>query len=484
MSSKKTPYAVHWFRRDLRIAGNSAFNAALDAYGGRVLGVFFFDEKFLAREDFSHRRFAFFLKTLSELQEKLRGSGGDLLVLGGGPDEGFAQLFAELRKREEPLPEAVFFNRDYEPFARDRDERIRRRLLKTGIRVETHRDHLLFEPGEVLSGEGEYYQVFSPFARKWFALLNSARFKDRIENASSISKKKPSMQWSELLGGKSELQDRLSEFDKKNEPHVSIRIPDAGEKVAQKALKAFADKIDAYGKQRDYPAIAGTSRLSAYLKNGSLSVPQIIEHLGLSKRRFTDQGGAAVYLKELCWREFYYHVLFRWPEAEKESFREKYRSIQWRNDAKHFEAWKAGRTGYPIVDAGMRELNETGFMHNRVRMIVASFLTKHLLIDWRWGERYFMQQLLDGDLAPNNGGWQWAASTGCDPQPYFRIFNPVLQSKRFDSSGDYIRKYVPELREVNSKQIHMPKEEARPASYAAPIVQHEAARLLALKTYQ
>jgi deoxyribodipyrimidine photo-lyase len=220
-------------------------------------------------------------------------------------------------------------------------------------------------------------------------------------------------------------------------------------------------------------AVEGTSKMSLYLKNGTITVPQIIAAYELEFLKFKGDDGATKYLKELVWREFYYHVIWHWPNAEREAFIQKYRNLQWENDDKLFEAWKAGKTGYPIVDAAMRELLTTGWMHNRARMIVASFLTKDLLVDWRWGEKWFMNQLLDGDLAPNNGGWQWAASTGCDPQPYFRIFNPMLQSERFDAEGTYIRRYIPELKDVPTKEIHNPSSATRKRTgYPEPIVIH------------
>lgn len=479
------PYALHWFRRDLRVKGNVALNHARDEYSGRVLGVFFFDEKFLSRPDFSHRRFAFFIKTLRALKAELQERGGDLLVLDQGPEAGFESLLERIQKAGSALPKKVYFNRDYEPFARRRDQKITDFLEKRlHVSIETHRDHLILEPGECGRGEGEFYKVYSPFARRWFERLRSPEVRERIESASTESKRKFCLAWADVLGKRYAELDRLEIFENENSAHVDIPIPEAGERAARKALASFRGRILDYAKNRDYPELEGTSKLSIFFKNGSLSTAQAIETLDLSTHRFTDTSGMAIYLKELCWREFYYHVLYRWPEVEKESFIEKYRAIEWENNRSQFEAWKEGQTGYPIVDAGMRELKETGLMHNRVRMIVASFLTKHLLIDWRWGEKYFMQMLLDGDIAANNGGWQWAASTGCDPQPYFRIFNPTLQSKKFDANGTYIRKYVPELRMLSAKQIHAPSDATRPKSYPVPIVQHETARIRALRRYQ
>ena len=247
------------------------------------------------------------------------------------------------------------------------------------------------------------------------------------------------------------------EFEQKNKINVTIPIPEAGFQVALTQLKSFTDHLTDYQQNRDFPDLPGTSRLSMFLKNGSLTSAQIIQALRLQGLIWTQKTGKVQFLKEIVWREFYYHILYHRPDVEKNAFNLNYQNIQWENNNGLFLRWKEGTTGFPIVDAGMRELRETGWMHNRVRMIVASFLVKDLLIDWRWGENYFMKELLDGDLAPNNGGWQWAASTGCDPQPYFRIFNPWLQSEKFDPNANYIRKFVPELRKIPTKAIHRPE---------------------------
>jgi deoxyribodipyrimidine photo-lyase len=262
---------------------------------------------------------------------------------------------------------------------------------------------------------------------------------------------------------------------------VTVPIPPVGGLAALEKLRSFQPKITQYGKQRDIPSVAGTSLLSPFFKNGSLTGAQVIAELDLDRPgKLSD--GEEKYLKEIVWREFYYHILWHFPKVETTAFLEKFKDLKWENNEKYFEAWKEGKTGYPIVDAGMRQLKKTGWMHNRVRMIVASFLTKDLLIDWKWGEKYFMETLLDGDLAPNNGGWQWAASTGCDPQPYFRIFNPYLQSKKFDPEGKYIKEYIPELKNLSSKEIHEPALN-RPKEYPLSIVNHAEQREKALKLY-
>lgn len=469
-------YGLHWFRRDLRISGNPALNWNSKQHQGRVLGVFFFDSSFLSRPDFSHSRFGFFLKSLAALQGELRQQGGDLLVLDALPAVGFRRLVGALQKTPFGKPAAVSFNRDYEPFARQRDTAVAA-LLERELGVETHseRDHLLIEPHEISPKDASkhFYQVYSPFARQWFERLRSSEVQARIRGDGIESKF--SIRWSELLPSAGEFADRLQEFVRENAARVKIAIPDAGPVAALKQLDLFRERVGGYREARDFPAMPGTSRLSMFLKNGSITTGQIIAALDLGRQAYSVENGAGRFLKELVWREFYYHILYHCPRVETEAFNEKYRDIDWENDLDYFEAWKAGRTGYPIVDAGMRELAQTGWMHNRVRMIVASFLTKDLLIDWRWGERYFMEALLDGDLAPNNGGWQWAASTGCDPQPYFRIFNPTLQSERFDPDGEYIKRYLPERRGLSGKALHAP---------INPIVEHAVQKIAALKLYK
>lgn len=279
--------------------------------------------------------------------------------------------------------------------------------------------------------------------------------------------------------------DALEPFLRENAKRVTIEIPKAGSAAAFKRLEQFKASLDAYGERRDFPWTDGTSKLAMFFKNGSLTPAQVIAYLGLEGVPLKSDKGATKFLKEIVWREFYYSILWHRPQVETSAFLEQYRDLAWENRKDWFEAWKEGRTGYPIVDAGMRQLKQTGWMHNRVRMIVASFLTKDLLIDWRWGEKHFMKELLDGDLAPNNGGWQWAASTGCDPQPYFRIFNPELQSKRFDAEGTYIRTYVPELAGLDSDEIHAPEQiPGGVKGYPAPIVDHQAQKPKALALFK
>ncbi len=490
-------YGIHWFRRDLRIAGNPALKWNWQRHQGRVLGVFCFDKVFLARSDFSFARFQFFLDTLRSLKEELQACGSDLLFLDIGPDAGFAELFERLKTAGSSGPESISWNRDYEPFAKGRDARLAAYFQSCGITTHSERDHILIEPHEIIkeSNPSTPYQIYSPYQRQWLKLFQSSSVQQRIEEQRKGLKHLERVQkgtleqvflgrWQDKLPSSYvEQQEQLFRaYDQDNRPKVSIPIPQAGSAAALQCLQDFMGKADAYAEKRDIPSVAGTSRLSIYLKNGSITIAQVIAAMGLGPQDSKDSGRFK-FLAELIWREFYYYILDKFPFVEHQSFLEKFRQLEWENREDYFKAWKAGKTGYPIVDAGMRELQTTGWMHNRVRMIVASFLTKDLLIDWKWGERYFMEQLLDGDLAPNNGGWQWAASTGCDPQPYFRIFNPLLQSQKFDPDGTYIKRFVPELAHLKGKDIHEPSPAMRPKDYPAPIVNHAKRRELALLVY-
>lgn len=494
-----TPYGIHWFRRDLRLVGNPALQWNWKQHNGRVLGLFTFDAKFLARPDFSPNRFAFFLNTLRALRGELRSHGGDLLVLDVGPREAWSQLMAALEAAQLPKPAAVSFNRDYEPFARRRDTDLLEWIPRTfGVTVHHERDHLLIEPDELLRDgrPGQFYQVYTPFSKRWFSQASTPEIQNRVgAQAKALTafdqrRKQPEaalfqLTWQQLFPSEIVLVDQLEHYAVENERRVTVLIPLAGSAVALDRLRTFLKSaVLAYHERRDLPAIDGTSQLSIYLKNGSLTSGQILAEMHGAGLDLTRKDGPTTFLKEIVWREFYYHILYHRADVESGSFLPQYRTLAWENRDDWFKAWKCGETGYPIVDAGMRQLATTGWMHNRVRMIVASFLTKDLLIDWRWGEQYFMEQLLDGDLAPNNGGWQWAASTGCDPQPYFRIFNPKLQSEKFDPQGEYIRRYVPELRSCPAKQIHDPHGSGVKVSYPPPIVNHAAQKERALALYR
>ncbi len=490
----KINYGIHWFRRDLRVAGNKALKENWKRSDGKVLGIFCFDKKFLSRDDMSFNRFQLFIDSLVALKEELQTIGSDLLVLDVGPQEAFKGLFKKISENNLSLPSHISFNRDYEPFAKKRDAELTKIFEDHKIDYFHHRDHLLIEPHELSKGdkEGSGYQVYSPFARKWLELFKSNEIQVRLQEQKKgleyfekyRMNKIPkifSYSWGEFFGDKITYPKTLELYSKENQKKVTIAIPKAGSHEAFKLLENYVSKLDSYGEDRDFPGLEGTSKLSMYLKNGSVTVPQIIAYLNL-KPYSKKSSSRDVFFSELIWREFYYHILDRHPRVEKEAFLTQYKSLEWENNKEYFEHWKKGTTGFPIVDAGMRQLKTTGWMHNRVRMIVASFLTKDLLINWQWGEKYFMDQLLDGDLAPNNGGWQWAASTGCDPQPYFRIFNPWLQSKRFDKEGEYIKAYLPELKNLPAKALHEPIHGH--ATYPSPIVEHSEQRNKALDMYK
>ena len=479
---KITDYGIHWFRRDLRVEDKPALTANLATHQGRVLGLFCFDHVFLARKDFSTNRFQFFLETLKAVKKQLLESGGDLLVLDVGPKTAYDQLFNELKSHGLPLPKTVSWNRDYEPFAVRRDFEMTQWFKTLGINPLTERDHLIIEPHEIYKGEdpNSTYQVFTPFKRRWLEKFETEDVQSRLKTKKLFPFQ---MKWDSIFNGKVKLQDQLENYLEKNLKKVNIPIPSAGAQEGKGAIKVFVPKVKNYGKYRDIPSVSGTSRFSLFFKNGSITTAQVIREMGLQNRSQWNEGEEK-FVSELIWREFYYYILARHPRVENEAFVEKYKAIPWKNNEDWFEAWKQGRTGFPIVDAGMRELNQTGWMHNRVRMIVASFLTKDLHIDWRWGEQYFMEKLLDGDLAPNNGGWQWAASTGCDPQPYFRVFNPYLQSQKFDPEGVYIKKYIPELKHCIGKLIHEPQQDLMTRDYPPPIVDHSIQRQEALALYK
>ena len=492
-------YCIHWFRRDLRVAGNSALQWAWRAHAGRVLGFFCFDGAFLSRPDFSVNRFAFFLDTLVKLRSELRELGADLLVLDTGPRVAFERVFQAVKVGGKPLPRHVSYNRDYEPFARERDTALQNFFEKEcGIAVHTERDHLLIEPHEISKGKeaGAFYQVYSPFARQWLERLATPDIQERIavqqqgieylERSVSGSGNLPQFRlcWEDVLGNEILASDKLDEYRQTNRAKVTIPIPEAGSRAALQRLKKFAASgLSSYTENRDIPSIEGTSQISMYLKNGSLTPAQVMYVLGLGNIDGKSKDSRTSFLKELVWREFYYHILYWCPRVENGSFVEKYNNILWDDNEDLLRAWQKGRTGYPIVDAGMRQLSQTGWMHNRVRMIVASFLTKDLHISWRWGERHFMRCLLDGDLACNNGGWQWAASTGCDPQPYFRVFNPTLQGKKFDPQGVYVKTFMPELSHVPEKYIHEPHTWQDKIDYPKPVVDHGAEKARALRMY-
>ena len=425
------PVAIHWFRRDLRLNDNTALYHALTTHQ-HVLPLFIFDTSILDELPADDKRVSFIHDTLSAIDAELRRMGSGLLVMHGRPEEVWANLLSTY------TISAVYTNHDYEPYAQLRDTAIGKILATHQVPFHTYKDQVIRERDEVMKDDGTPYTVYTPYSKKWKATLPedayaprpSEKYQDAFYRAAI-----PSMPSLEQMG-----------FTY-NDPGVPAPVADE-------------NIIRHYHETRDFPGVMGTTRISVHLRFGTVSIRRLMD----VAQRLNEK-----YWNELIWREFYQMILWNFPHVVGNAFKKEYDRIQWRNHAAEFEAWCTGMTGYPIVDAGMRELNATGYMHNRVRMIVASFLTKDLLIDWRWGEAYFAQKLLDFDLASNNGGWQWAAGCGVDAAPYFRIFNPAEQTRKFDPKGIYIRKWVPELDTMQ---------------YPFPIVDHALARKRTLEAYQ
>ena len=429
--------SIYWMRRDLRLEDNAALYHALKS-GHKVLPVFIFDQNILDDlEDKKDARVTFIYQEIKRLKDELHGRGSDIRVYYGKPEEIWNEIV------EEHSPKAVFINRDYEPYAIHRDDKVRSLLKARDISLYDYKDHVIFDYDEVLKDNGDPYVVFTPYKRKWFDKLNS-RGKGK---KSYYLKSYPNEKYlDELYQMSAEDLIRLEDmgFEKSD-----IDYPPR--QVTQGLIKSYGDK-------RNYPAIDGTSRLGIHYRFGTISIRE-------KARKAMEL--STTYVNELIWRDFYSMILQHYPKVEKNAFREKYDNIEWRNNEKEFQLWCEGKTGYPMVDAGMRQLNKTGYMHNRVRMVVASFLTKHLLIDWRWGEAYFAKKLLDYDLASNNGGWQWAAGSGTDAAPYFRIFNPESQFKKFDPDAKYVKRYVPEYGTDNYPNRIVDHKEARERCLAA-----------------
>ena len=424
---------IFWFRRDLRLIDNAGLYHALKS-NNPVLPIFIFDKNILDKlSDKTDKRVAFIHAALKEMQASLIILGSTLEVFYSTPAEVFEKLAATY------TIEKVFTNHDYEPYAKTRDADIAAFLKINGASLLTFKDQVILEKDEVLKDDGKPYTVFTPYSRKWKSVLKAFHFKSY-----------PTEKYF----------NNFLQQPAKNIPALSaMGFTKAETTFPSKELNN--ELVLKYQQQRNFPAIAGTSKLGVHLRFGTVSIRQVAQQCsGLSQ----------TFLNELIWRDFYQMILWYFPYVgHGKAFKPAYDFIEWRDNEADFDKWCNGQTGYPIVDAGMRELNATGFMHNRVRMIVASFLTKHLLLDWRWGEAYFAEKLLDFDLAANNGGWQWAAGSGCDAAPYFRIFNPYLQTKKFDPQLAYINKWIPELNELH---------------YPQPIVDHEFARNRCLEVYK
>jgi len=460
-----TDSALVWFRRDLRTGDHAALSAALRD-SRRVHCVFVFDTEILnrlpRRED---RRVEFIWMSIAELGRELERLGGGLIIRHGRARDEIPRLAAELGVG------AVFTNHDYEPLAIARDAAVAAALAAQGVSLRTFKDQAVFEKGEVRTQEGRPFSVFTPYKNAWLRRLTPRDLEAHpVETLAEHLAPAPGARPVPALESLGFAPTNLLE----------LPTP-AGMSGAEALLGDFLTRIEAYHERRDFPGVRGPSYLSVHLRFGTVSVRRLARlALEIGGR------GAETWLGELIWRDFYFQILWHYPRVVGHAFRSEYDGIAWPNPAGHFEAWCEARTGYPLVDAAMRQINATGYMHNRLRMVAASFLVKDLHVDWRRGEHYFADHLNDFDLAANNGGWQWAASTGCDAQPYFRIFNPVTQSERFDPQGTFIRKYLPELAQVPDRFIHAPWKMSALAQqacgvrigrdYPEPLVDHDVAR--------
>ncbi|WMW79445.1 deoxyribodipyrimidine photo-lyase [Undibacterium cyanobacteriorum] len=477
-----------WFRRDLRSYDHAALYHALKQ-SEQCYCCFIFDHSILLSLPSDDKRVQFIYQSIVELRQALREMGGELIVRYGDPLNEIPSLCQELEI------DAVFTNKDYEPNAKLRDEVVKARLAREHRQFSSYKDQVIFEEDEVLSLSNKAFSVFTPYKNAWLKKLAS----ETEGGPDFYFKPYPITRYQASLAS---FEDRelpslnSMGFDELDEDDPSQLKLKGGMSAASDLIEDFQNRIDRYADTRDFPSIKGPSYLSVHLRFGTISIRYLVS-LAVRQTRIAAQNlGASVWLSELVWRDFYFMILHHHPHVVERAFKPEYDTIQWEQGPAAealFQAWCEARTGYPLVDAAMLQLNQTGYMHNRLRMVVASFLIKDLGIDWRWGERYFALKLNDFDLAANNGGWQWAASSGCDAQPYFRIFNPITQSEKFDSEGKFIRRYLPQLAQLNAKHIHAPWT-APPLALAAanltlgrnyplPIVQHDLARQKTLQRY-
>ncbi|WP_420379239.1 cryptochrome/photolyase family protein [Gilvibacter sp.] len=424
---KNEKIAVFWFRRDLRLTDNAGLYAAAEG-DLKILPLFIFDENILDELPEDDARVNFIFNSLKRMHDKLRSNDAGFCIRKGNPLDVLKELSEEFNIA------TIHTNRDYEPYARKRDKAVADWAKEVGIEFHRYKDQVIFEPQEVLKDDGDPYVVYTPFKNKWME-----HFKPADHQAY------PEVEASSFVAFEQEFPTKESLNIKPSE----IEVPDYD-----------LDVVPNYKDTRNFPAKDGTSRLGPHLRFGTVGIRTLVQDVKDEEETF---------LSELIWREFFMQILYHFPKVVNNNFREKYDAVPWRNNKEEFKKWCEGNTGYPMVDAGMRELNNTGYMHNRVRMITAGFLCKHLLIDWRWGEAYFAEKLLDYELASNNGNWQWAAGTGCDAAPYFRVFNPTTQIDKFDKQREYIETWVPEYKSDD---------------YPQPMVEHKMARERAIETYK
>ena len=451
---------IHWFRRDLRVHDNVALHQAYSR-AERVVPVFIVEEALKTGPDVGAARLAFLLKAVESLRKNLEVLGYPLVIRRGRSEEVLPLLCQELKA------EAVFCNRRYEPYTVARDSRILEALKSIGVAFEIFKDAVVWQDREVLTQAGNPFTVFTPYSKAW----KSKPIPPPVPTLPRTDTKYPAVSSDELPVAPAELGHALDQT-----------LDRAGERAARETLKQFMEgPVRRYAMQRDIPGIHGTSRLSPHFRTGSIGIRSVLAKLAAVRGDSTpeEQRSCDVFLNELIWREFYTQVLSNFPHVTRGAFRPEYDALKWSDNIEHFQAWCQGMTGYPIVDAAMRCLNKTGWMHNRLRMIVAMFLSKDLMLPWQWGEKYFMKQLVDGDMAANNGGWQWSAGTGTDAAPYFRIFNPTSQAQKVDVDGNFVRLWVPELASLSGSSIHEPwKEPLLPGrlKYPERIVKHEEQR--------
>ena len=469
-----------WFRADLRVHDNTALWHACDGATDGVVGVFTAcPRQWKIEHDWADVKVDFLLRNLRELSAALAGKNIPLKIVQTPDFAGVPEALTTLA--DETRADSIWFNREHEVNEQRRDTAVRLAFERGGRGVHTFDDQCVLEPGSVRTNEGKAYAVFTPFKKKWLSLYHE---RGGVEPLGEPNPQRP------LNIQPDPVPERVGGYTGED---ARPDLWPAGENAAAERLDTFCRRrIAAYHEQRDRPALDGTSVCSPYLALGVLSARQCLAAAAGANRGSVDADttGPGTWINELIWREFYKHVLVAFPRVSMHrAFQVRTERVAWRNDEAGFEAWRQGRTGYPSVDAAMRQLNETGWMHNRLRMITASFLTKDLLVDWRRGERYFMQRLVDGDLAANNGGWQWSASTGTDAQPYFRVFNPVSQSEKYDPNGDFIRRYVPELAGVQAPQSHDPNKLGKlgifeKTKYPRKIVEHKPARERAVEAFR
>jgi deoxyribodipyrimidine photo-lyase len=455
---------LFWHRRDLRINDNVGLTSARQQ-SQRVVGVFCLDRDILAGDDIAPARVTYMIGCLQELQQSYKQAGSQLLILQGKPSQKIPQLAEALSAK------AVFWNWDVEPYAQKRDRSCTKALKEKGIAVSNNWDQLLHHPGAIVTKSEKPYTVYTPFWKNW----SQQKKQSPVETLSNLQG---------LTTQKIDLAKKAGVIDLPTAKDLGYQWDNPlllfpGEKAAQERLEEFSDRaIYEYNEQRNFPFVDGTSQLSAALKFGAIGIRTVWQAAAEAyenSRSDETRDNIRTWQQELAWREFYQHCLYFFPELAEGSYRDEFKDFPWENNEDYFQAWCEGKTGYPIVDAAMRQLNEIGWMHNRCRMIVASFLTKDLIIDWRWGEKYFMQHLFDGDLSANNGGWQWSASSGMDPKP-LRIFNPASQAQKFDPDGEYIRQWLPELNSIDTEYLvtgKIAELERYSCGYPQPIVDHK-----------